>query len=144
MTREILFWGLSLGEWRWVMTLVASTALVVIGAFWFGRLSIKPDDLQTVAYWQRRAEYWMRRAIRAEDDGAVSLNPSGAERFICDLAGAPSTKEDVQRTRAWRERRALGGDHWRRHQVHDAATDSEAATEIMQFCIGGYETLEGE
>lgn len=70
------------------------------------------------------------------EDGAAKLM---RDLFPRPMGAAPSTERDVARQRAWRERRATTGrDHLMHHSV-DAATDSEAATEIMVFCVGGWE-----
>lgn len=76
--------------------------------------------------WQAKAQVWFGRAIIAGWDDTV-----------------PSTRRDVEREREYREHWALHSpDHTRLHWC-DATNDSEAATEIMQFCVGGLE-VEGE
>lgn len=97
------------------------------------------DDPQSVAYWQRRADYWMQRAVRAEDSDFP--RPMGARRPE-DVASL-STGADVAELRAWRQRRAvMSRDHLTRHGIDDIpnspANDSWAAHEILRF-IGGVE-----
>lgn len=87
-------------------------------------------------YYREKSEMyfdlWQRAAWKNVDPRKV----------LADIRGVPSTVEDAKRAREWRERRALSSpDHTRLHFV-DAVIDSEAATEIMQFCVGGYETTE--
>lgn len=101
--------------------------------------------------WRARAQHWFdvsrgdRTVITSEQAERIMANlfprPMGA-RAACD-AQSLSTVEDVASLRAWREHRALKSiDHTTRHSV-DAVTDGEAATEIMQFCVGPME-CEGE
>lgn len=83
----------------------------------------------TVEYWRRRADYWMLRAVRAED------------------SSVPSITREVASQKAWRERRALtSSDHTTRHGVdalpNEPLNDSFAARQIMGLCIGEREVDE--
>lgn len=96
--------------------------------------------------WRSSADYWMARAVRAEDSlteqiriGAYRIPPAKAPNVLREifrpLGATPREKE-------FREHRALHAmDHHTRHFA-EGVTDGEVAREIMQFCVGGYEVEE--
>lgn len=94
---------------------------------------------QSALKWQARSQHWFEVAMHVKP----MVSETGAMKLMRDLfprpMGVPSAERDVESQREWRERRAVTSrDHLTRHSV-DATNDSEAATEILMFTVGGGE-----
>lgn len=108
------------------------------------------DAVSVGKMWERRARAagWLPQISETQARTLMAdLFPS---RFARPMGARPredalslSTAADVQRLRAWRQRRAVTSrDHLTKHFA-EGVTGSEWATEVMHLCVGPLE-VEGE
>ena len=132
--------------------LATATALGVVV---IGLACLANEYRKRALTWQARSECWFHRAVALGWDDYTNhpISAAQAERIVADLfperagqqfprpLGVPSTEQDADDAKAWRERRALRSlDHHARViiDVENApANDAWAAHELLLTVGGG-------